>query len=147
MKRTSQVSSMKLLQLMAKIPFFEKITQYERAPMAEFAQIYVASPGEAIIEKNALDNCFYVLLSGKGLVCVGRNAEPVASILPGEFFGEVGFILNIPRTTWVFSEGVSALLRIDQTLLDNLDASTRSKVKDQIIIKLATTVTNYNAKT
>ena len=110
------------------------------------AQMYVASPGEAIIEKDALDNCFYVLLSGKGLVCVGRHAEPVATIKPGEFFGEVGFILNIPRTTWVFSEGVSALLRIDQTLLDNLDASTRSKVKDQIIIKLATTVTNFNAK-
>ena len=137
---------MKLLQLMAKIPFFEKITNYERAPMAEYVQMYVASPGEAIIEKDALDNCFYVLLSGKGLVCVGRHAEPVATIKPGEFFGEVGFILNIPRTTWVFSEGVSALLRIDQTLLDNLDASTRSKVKDQIIIKLATTVTNFNAK-
>jgi CRP-like cAMP-binding protein len=145
-KRTSQVSSLKLLQLMAKIPFFEKITQFERAPMADFAQMYVASPGEAIIEKNALDNCFYVLLSGKGLVCVGRESEPVATIKPGDFFGEVGFILDIPRTTWVFSEGISAVLRIDQMLLDHLDASTRSKVKDQIIIKLAKTVTNFNSK-
>jgi CRP/FNR family cyclic AMP-dependent transcriptional regulator len=145
-KRTNQVSSLKLLQLMAKIPFFEKITVFERSLMSEFAQIYIASAGEAIIEKNAIDNCFYILLSGKGLVCVRRDAEPLATISPGEFFGEVGFILNNPRTSWVFAESVSALLRIDKELLNRLDGSTRDKVKDQVIIKLAKTVTNFNSK-
>ncbi|WP_320822471.1 cyclic nucleotide-binding domain-containing protein [Reinekea sp.] len=146
MKRTNQVSSPKLLILMAKIPFFLKFNGSERAQVAEFAQIFIADSGEAIIEKEARDTCFYVLLSGQGRVCVDRGSEPVAMIAPGEIFGEVGFILNSPRSTWVLANQVCALLRIDQLLMNSLDVSARDKIKDQIIFKLAKTIVAYNAK-
>jgi len=131
---------------MAKIPFFINFNGSERAQMAEFSQIYIAEPNEAIIEKDARDTCFYVLLNGQGRVCVERTSSPVAIMSPGDIFGEVGFILNTPRSTWVFANQVCALLRIDQKLLNNLDASVRDKVKDQIILKLAKTIEAFNAR-
>ncbi len=147
MRHTNRVSPPKLLILMAKIPFFLKFSGSERAQMAEFAQIFIADPGEAIIEKAARDTCFYVLLSGQGRVCVERDSEPVAIIAPGEIFGEVGFILNSPRSTWVIANQLCALLRIDQLLMNSLDVSARDKIKDQIIFKLAKTIVAYNSKT
>ena len=147
MKRTNQVSSPKLLTLMAKVPFFLKFNGSERAQMAEFAQIFIADTDEAIIEKEAGDTCFYVMLSGQARVCVERDSAPVAIIAPGEIFGEVGFILNSPRSSWVLANQVCALLRIDQLLMNRLDVSARDKVKDQIIFKLAKTIVAYNSKT
>ena len=131
---------------MSKIPFFINLTASERMQIAEFAQIFIADTSEAIIEKGASDNCFYVLLSGGGDVCVDRGDEPVAQVKPGDIFGEIGFILNAPRTTWVIANKMSALLRIDKKLLSSLDFATCDKMKDQIILKLAQSVQAANER-
>jgi CRP-like cAMP-binding protein len=129
---------------MSKIPFFTKFTASERAQMAEYAQIFIAETSEAIIEKNARDTCFYVLLNGEGNVCVEKDSHPVAKLGPGDIFGEIGFVLNSPRTTWVFARTIAVLVRIDQKLLNSLDSSARDKIKDQIILKLAKTIEIQN---
>ncbi len=131
---------------MAKIPSFGKFTVSERGQIVEFAQVYVADQNEAIIEKNAKDNCFYVLLSGQGRVCIEKDATAIAKVQPGEIFGEMGFVLNAPRSTWIFADQMCALLRIDQKLLNSLDAVVRDKMKDQIIHKLAKTIESINSK-
>jgi CRP-like cAMP-binding protein len=129
---------------MAKIPFFISFTSSERGQVAEFAQVYVADPGEAIIEKGALDTCFYVLLNGEGGIFNDKGGRQLAQATPGDIFGEIGFVLNTPRTSFVFASKVCVLLRVDQMLLNKLDASTRDKVKDQIILKLAKTIEKLN---
>jgi CRP-like cAMP-binding protein len=129
---------------MSKIPFFIKFTVSERAQVAEHAQIFIAESSEAIIEKNARDTCFYVLLNGEGHVCIEKNSQPVAEVGPGDIFGEIGFVLNTPRTTWVYASKTSVLMRVDQMLLNGLDPSARDKIKDQIIYKMAKTIEIQN---
>ena len=144
MKRTQQLTAAKLVALMSKIPFFSKFTNSERLQVAEFAQIFIAEADEAIIERSARDTCFYVLLSGHAQVRLDKASDPVAGLAPGDIFGEIGFVLNKPRTTWVFAEKMCALLRVDQMLMNNLDFSARDKIKDQIILRLANTVETLN---
>lgn len=144
MKRTNQVTANKLTNLMSKIPFFINLTASERMQVAKHAQIFVAEANEAIIEKDATDNCFYVLLSGEGKVCLERDHRPVALIGPGDIFGEIGFVLSTPRTSWVVATKVCALIRVDNKLLNGIDPAARDKLKDQIILKLAQTIQAFN---
>lgn len=146
MKRTNQMPASKLVSLMAKIPFFINFTNSERSQVAEFAQVYVAEPSEAIIEKDARDTSFYVLLNGESHVSVEKDSAVLARLTPGDIFGEIGFVLNTPRTSFVIADKVCALLRVDQKLLNRLDASARDKIKDQIILKLAKTIERQNAE-
>jgi CRP-like cAMP-binding protein len=145
MKRSNQLPLSKLIQLMTKIPFFIAFNAGDRAQMAEHAQIYIADPNEAIIEKEAKDTCFYILLSGEARVVLNKNdGTSLATLKPGNMFGEIGFALNTPRSTWVVANQLSAVLRVDQRLLNALDYSVRDKVKDQIIFKMANTIQTQN---
>lgn len=144
MRRTQQLPTSKLLALMGKIPFFGSITVYEREQIIEYAQVYVADPGEAIIEKGAHDTCFYVLLSGEASVVLEKDGRSLATMKPGDIFGEISFVLNTPRTSFVMASNLCALLRVDQNLLNRIDASARDKIKDQIIFKLAKTIERSN---
>ncbi|MDX1474997.1 MAG: cyclic nucleotide-binding domain-containing protein [Reinekea sp.] len=147
MKRTHQLSPAKLVSLMTKIPFFARFTNTELAQVTEFAQIFIAEPGEPVIERGARDTCFYVMLSGHAEVRLDKDIAPVAELSPGDIFGEIGFVLNTPRTSWVMAQNMCALMRIDQMLMNNLDFSSRDKIKDQIIVKLAKTIENLNDMT
>ncbi|MBU2862777.1 cyclic nucleotide-binding domain-containing protein [Reinekea forsetii] len=147
MKRTSQVPVSKIIQLMKKIPIFDAFTSEDRAQMAEHAQIYIANADEAIIERDAKDNCFYILLSGEARVLLRqKDVAPLATIEPGDMFGEIGFALGTPRSTWVLANQLSALLRVDHKLLDALDHALKGKVKDQIIHKMANTISALNSR-
>lgn len=146
MKRTNQLPASKLVALMAKIPFFINFTNSERSQVAEFAQVFMAEASEAIIEKDARDTNFYVLLNGEAKVRMDKNSAVLAVLEPGDIFGEIGFVLNKPRTSFVIASSVCALLRVDQKLLNRLDASARDKIKDQIILKLAKTIERQNAE-
>ncbi|EAR09395.1 cyclic nucleotide-binding domain-containing protein [Reinekea blandensis] len=144
MKRTHQLPSSRLLTLMDQIPFFNRITLDEREQIIRSAQIFVADPGEPVIEKGAKDTCFYVLLSGSVRVELEPGGRLLAELTPGDIFGEIGFVLNTPRTSYVTASRMCALLRVDQTLLNRLAVSAREKIKDQIILKLATTIERLN---
>jgi len=146
-KKTNQLTVGKLIELMNKVPLFLQFSLSERTQFAQCADIFVASADEAIIEKGGTDTCFYIMLSGSAKVCPDKNKQPVAQISPGGIFGEVGFALNRPRSTWVIANQLSALIRVDHTLLNNLDSSVREKVKDQIILKLANIIEDFNSRT
>lgn len=144
MKRTQQLPPGRLLLLMNKIPFFSRVTTVERDQIVRSAQIFVADPGESVIEKGAQDTCFYVLLSGQVSVELEPGGRSLARLNPGDIFGEISFALNTPRTSYVTAVTMSALLRVDQTLLDRLDAGAREKIKDQIIFRMAKTIQRQN---
>lgn len=146
MKRTQSMPTSKLLALMTRIPFFEDMTVDERAVIAEQAQIIVAEAGEVVIERGATDRCCYILLSGRAEVRVDRDGAKVAVVSPGQMVGEIGFILNSERTSWVLAEHVSVFLRVDRMLYDKVPQAVREKIKDQVILKLAKTIELQNAE-
>lgn len=131
--------------ILNKVPFFKAFTSFEKEKVIDTeASFYVAQEDEYIIEQNTLDTAFFILLSGSARVTLDGVENPLATMGPGDFFGEIAFIQNTPRTSNVIANEVCILLKVDRRLLGALNADIREKFKDQVIIKLAAMVAAKN---
>ena len=146
MKRTTSFSHAKMLMILDKIPFFRDFTKPEQEKIVDHAHFYVAEPDEKIIEQGDLDTAFYILMSGQANVTLDDHKEPLAAISPGNFFGEMSFVLNIPRSTNVIAGSLCIMLEVDRRLMGRLPAEIREKFKDQIIQKMARIIQDFNKK-
>lgn len=147
MKRITTLGRGRILIILNKVPFFKDFTSFEKEKIVDTqAAFFVAQEDEYIIEQGTLDTAFYILLSGTARVVLDGVDNSLATVEPGDFFGEIAFIQNTPRTTNVIANEVCILLKVDRRLLGALNAEIREKFKDQIIIKLATMVTAKNSE-
>jgi len=146
MRRATDFSHAKMILILEKIPMFRDFKPFEREKIVDHAHFYHAMDKDVLIEQNTLDTSFYVLMNGHADVFVEKVSGKVASIEPGEFFGELSFLLNRPRSSTVIATKESVLLRLDRQLLGKLNADIREKIKDQIIIKLVNLLERKNEK-
>jgi CRP/FNR family cyclic AMP-dependent transcriptional regulator len=145
MKRITHLGRGKVLIIMNKVPFFKDFAPAERERILDNdAAFFVANEDEYIIEQNTLDTAFYILLSGSARVTLEGVEASLATMGPGDFFGEIAFIQNTPRTSNVIANEVCILMKVDRRLLGALCAEVREKFKDQVIIKLANMVAAKN---
>lgn len=145
MKRITTLGRGKILIILNKVPFFKGFTSFEKEKIVDTeASFFVAQEDEYIIEQDTLDTAFYILLSGSARVTLEGKETPLAELEPGNFFGEIAFIQNTPRTSNVIANEVCIMLKVDRRLLGALNAEIREKFKDQIIIKLASMVASKN---
>jgi len=142
--KPSKVNKAQLSAVTSKLPMFKTMTIPDREQILHHARIWVAQSEETIIEKNAEENFLYVLLAGNATVHIEDGGPSVAVVLPGDLFGEMGFILDEPRNTWITAQETCILLRIDHQVMNKLTAPVREKIKDLIIEKLAKSLTNAN---
>ena len=147
MKRITTISRGKILIILNKVPFFKSFTSFEREKIVDNqATFYVANEDEYIIEQDTLDTAFYILLSGGARVTLEGVQGSVAEMGPGDFFGEIAFILNCPRSSNVLANETCILMKVDRKLLGALNADIREKFKDQVIIKFANIISNQNKR-
>ncbi|HEX8490231.1 MAG TPA: cytochrome P450, partial [Chthoniobacterales bacterium] len=67
------------------------------------AEIKTFEPGATIIAEGASADSFYVIASGAADVSkrIDESEVPVARLEPGQYFGEIGLMQNVPRTATV----------------------------------------------
>lgn len=137
MKKTAGLSHAHIQMVLQKIPFFRDFMPDERERLAsEQDSFVIARPKEVIVVKGSMERAFYILLSGSVEVMDDAGENPIVELSPGEFFGEITFLTDIPRTSNVRAKEVCILMRIDQQLMSRLRAEMREKIKDQLIAKL-----------
>lgn len=146
MKKISTLTRGKMLIILNKVPFFKEFTSFERERIVDNnAAFYVVNEDEFIIEQGTLDTAFYILMSGSARVMLEGRTDVLAQMHPGEFFGEIAFIQNVPRSSHVVANETCILLKVDRRLLGALNPEIREKFKDQIIYKLANMITKNNS--
>jgi len=97
---------------------------FQGFPDAELWEILRASTwqdykdGEDIIVEGELDDCFYIIAAGK--VSVRKHNKTIRGLAKGDCFGEMGYLTRTRRTATIKSEGTTALLKINSTVISQV---------------------------
>jgi CRP-like cAMP-binding protein len=95
----------------ASMPLFRDLSPAELDVLLSKLQPLEAPTGEAIIRQGERGDRFYVVRSGA--VEVERDGQTLARLGPGEAFGEIALMLDVPRTASVLAREPTRLLALE----------------------------------
>jgi len=145
MKKISNISKLKLLEFLNRIPLFKSLEPNDRQTVANIPDIVVLiSQGTVFIKQHQLDSDFYIILNGEAEISVDKQF--IATTTSGNFIGEVGFICNEARSASVKAITDIIALRVTRDLFDVLPLRVKESIKQKIINGLVTRVSKQNIK-
>ncbi|MCX6396341.1 MAG: cyclic nucleotide-binding domain-containing protein [Propionibacteriales bacterium] len=123
--------------LIRSLPLFADCTSTEIAEVAAIADELVLRPARVLARESAEGREFVVIVSGTATVHRGR--EPIATLEPGDFFGEIALLTGKPRTATVIARTAVQALVIEghafMTLLEH-SPGIRAKVESALAERL-----------
>lgn len=134
------------LSIIERLALFKRFSPAEKMRIAALHNHFcVFRKGEDIVREGSIEPFFFILLSGRVHVTKKGGSTHLATLEPEDFFGEISFVTSTPRTASVSAEEESIAMRVDESMMEKLDAETREKIKDKIIEKLAERLDRMNA--
>jgi CRP-like cAMP-binding protein len=100
------------------LPPFATLEASELAELLEHGEWFSAAPGDMIIEQGDVGDSFYVI--GSGQVEVSTGEVLLATQGPGEYFGEIALLMDVPRTATVVAKTPARLFRLDREGFDSV---------------------------
>jgi signal-transduction protein with cAMP-binding, CBS, and nucleotidyltransferase domain len=102
------------------VPVFAGMTLECLMSTLACAENYPVRAGEAVFNEGDIGSAFYVLIAGEVVVQKQRNAEAVtlATLGPGECFGEMALVRNDVRSATVRATVNSVTMRFDRERVD-----------------------------
>ena len=102
------------------VPLFAAASKQELAEIASIADEIDLPEGKVLIQEGDTGREFFVLIDGTAEV--GRGGKKVATIGPGDFFGEIALISKTPRNATITTTSpVRALVITDRAFRQLLD--------------------------
>ena len=92
--RGALIASMKRNNLFQGLP--SEVYEY----LADLSEVWSFAPNEVIVEHNEPSHTYYLLIDGEAVVSL-EGGQQVAKLGPADGFGEVGILLDTPRTATV----------------------------------------------
>jgi hypothetical protein len=91
-------------------PLFAKVTGEDLGPLAHVAQEEVHAAGAHIFEEGEPGDSLYVIV--RGSIAIRHDGETIATLGPGEAFGEMAVLDQAPRSAGAVAGEETELLRI-----------------------------------
>jgi CRP/FNR family cyclic AMP-dependent transcriptional regulator len=100
-------------QAMARAPLFASLPKRDLRSLAEVTSVERYEPGSVVVKEGAAGTAFFVILEGRAKVAIGSRA--IASLGPGDFFGEISLLDGDPRTASVVADSSMLCLKLGGT--------------------------------
>jgi HEAT repeat protein len=91
-------------------PVFAHVSGEDLAALARVAEVETYAPGQPIFREGEIGDALYVIVRGK--VGIASGGEHLADLGPGEAFGEMAVLDEVPRSATASSEEETEVLRI-----------------------------------
>ena len=91
-------------------PVFERVSGEDLAALARVAEVETYPNGQEIFHEGAMGDALFVIVKGK--VAIASGGERLAALGPGEAFGEMAVLDEVPRSATATAEDETELLRI-----------------------------------
>ncbi len=122
--------------LLEKAPFFERFSGEERKALLGMPHFFSNfRTGEFLIrESEKDDNALFVILQGSASVTKNSNPKQLIDTMSaGNVFGEISFLIQIPRTSNVIALEDSICFVLKGNKLDKLPLQLQVKFRDCLI--------------
>ena len=100
------------IQHLAQVQMFSSLKKKELRLIARAADVVKVTPGTEIVTQGTPGHEFYLLMSGQA--SVRRNGRKVATLGPGNYFGELALLDRGPRSATVLADTEMELAIIRQ---------------------------------
>lgn len=136
-----------VLNIINKLPVFDRFTAEEKIVLVKHRHHFaVYKKDEELIREADTDSSFFVLIAGSVRVSKKNVSIDMATLKPGDTFGEISFLTPVPRTASVIAREDDVLvMKMDKELLEQLAINIREKIKDKIIEKLIERLEHMNS--
>lgn len=118
-----EVNQEEKLVIIKKIPFFEEFSNSELTEVMKATDWVRFDRGSIIIHEGELDDCFYVLISGKATV--RKKFQVLASLKAGDCFGEMAYLGKSRRTATITADSDVILMKLNASVIDQTSISTQ----------------------
>jgi CRP-like cAMP-binding protein len=108
-------------ELLKQHPLLARLSIDQVLRFAQAGELDRYSAGEDIVVEGTMGDSLYLILSGSATVHIGGpDTRPLATLKPGEFFGEMSLVEPAVRSATVRAIEDSELFRVSHYALSNL---------------------------
>lgn len=101
-------------ELLEKVPFLKGAETTLVTTLVFSLKHHIFLPGDIIFQKGDIGHNLYILSEGKVEILSKNDAEVIATLSEGQFFGELALVTEEPRSATVRSVGISELYTLSK---------------------------------
>ena len=106
--------------MLRQVSYFANFTDLEIRQLIEIGHRQRSRSGTTLFHEGDAGNSFYILLEGKIDILAEKLNRHLATLEPGQFFGEVALLLGVPRTAMARVSEDALLFVINQPSFSDL---------------------------